>query len=101
MDLLNNTLRIVRYDDSNKNLEALRGQYAQTGETNYSVTILKNILFINLYKGAKVEIRLPNVYDGFLISSEGRRFKVVDNVLIAELRSDETAFGQLVLKKWN
>lgn len=101
MDLLNNSLRIVRYDESNKNLEALKGQYAQTGEKMYAVTIMKNILFINLYAGAKVEIRMPNVYDGFLISSNGRRLNVKDNVLTAELEQDETAFGQLVLKKWN
>lgn len=101
MQYLNNEMRIIRYDESNKNIEALRGQYAQMGESKYSVTVIKNVLFINLYKGCSIDVKLPNVYDGFLVSSKGRRIEVNDSELKCDMASDETAFGQLVLRKWN
>lgn len=101
MELLNNTLKIVRYDEGNQNLEGLKGKYGQTANSSYSVTVLKNIMFINLYKGASVELKLPGVRDGFLITSKSRVVEVTDSVLKCTLEKDESAFGQLVLQKWN
>lgn len=101
MDLLNNTLKIVRYDEGNQNIEALKGKYGQTANSSYSVTVLKNIMFVNLYKGASVELKLPGVRDGFLITSKSRVVEVNDSVLKCTLEKDESAFGQLVLQKWN
>lgn len=94
-------IKIIRFDESNKNLEALKGQWGQLGEKKYSLTILKNVLFVNLYKGCSVDIQLPSVYDGFLITSRGRRIHIENSRLTAELSQDESAFGQLVLIRWN
>ena len=101
MDLLNNTLKIVRYDEGNQNIEGLKGKYGQVGATSYSVTVLKNIMFINLYNGASVELKLPAVRDGFLMTSKGRIVEVKDSVLKCALEKEESAFGQLILNKWN
>jgi len=101
MELLNNTLKIVRYDEGNQNLEGLKGKYGQVGASSYSVTVLKNVMFINLYKGASVELKLPGVKDGFLLTSKGRTIEVNDSVLKCSLEKDESAFGQFVLQKWN
>jgi hypothetical protein len=94
-------IKIIRFDESNKNLEALRGQWGQLGDQKFSLTMLKNILFVNLYKGCSVDIKLPSVYDGFLITSRGRRIDIENSRLKAELSQDESAFGQLVLIRWN
>ena len=101
MELLNNTLKIVRYDEGNQNIEAQKGKYGQTANSSYSVTILKNVMFINLYNGASVELKLPAVRDGFLMTSKGRIVEVKDSVLKCALEKEESAFGQLVLQKWN
>lgn len=95
-------IKLIRISEFNKNIdEGLKGQWGQIGDTKYSITVLKNIVFINLYEGAKVDIKLPTVYDGFLLSSNGRRIKITNSELKCNMASDETAFGQLVLKKWN
>lgn len=94
-------IKIIRFDDSNKNLEALKGQWGQIGEQKHCLTMMKNILFVNLYKGCSIDIQLPSVYDGFLITSKGRRIDIENSRLSAELGQDESAFGQLVLSKWN
>ncbi len=101
MDLLNNTLKLIRYDEGNQNIEALKGKFGQAGTSSYSVTVLKNVMFINLHKGASVELKLPAVRDGFLMTSKGRTIEVKDSVLKCALEKDESAFGQLVLQKWN
>ena len=46
-------IKIIRYDESNKNLEALKGQYGQLGDGKAVFTIMKNLLIVNLLGGAK------------------------------------------------
>jgi len=94
-------IKIIRYDDSNTNKEALKGKWGQFGNKSYSLTIIKNLLFVNLYKGCIIGVTLPECYDGFLTTSKGRIIEVNDNKLTASLSDDESAFGQLVLKSWN
>ena len=95
-------LNIVRYDESNQNLEALKGQYCQASDGNGVFTIIKNILFINLFPGASYNnVKLPSVYDGFLICSNGTRIQIKDSILTCKLSNNINAQGQLILKKWN
>ena len=57
-------IKIVRYDEGNKNIEALKGQYGQLGDSKATFTVIKNLLFINLLNGASYnELKLPTVYD--------------------------------------
>jgi hypothetical protein len=95
-------VKVVRYDESNKNIEALKGTYGQLGQKNATFTVIKNILFINLLAGAKYDsVKLPEVYDGFIQCSNGERIQVKDSTLTCSLASDVTGFGMFVLKKWN
>lgn len=95
-------IKVIRYDESNKNLEALKGQYGQLGDGKGVFTIMKNILIINLLNGAKyTNEKLPTVYDGFIQCSDGSRIEVKDSVLNCELTKDCNGFGVFVLKKWN
>lgn len=98
---MNNEVKVIRYDESNLNVEALKGKYGQVGNKDYSITIIKNLMFVNLYSGCKIDINIPEVYDGFLITSNNRRIKITNNNIKASLSDNETAFGQFVLKKWN
>lgn len=57
-------IKIIRYDSSNENIEALKGQYGQLGDSKATFTVIKNLLFINLLNGASYnELKLPTVYD--------------------------------------
>lgn len=95
-------VKIVRYDESNQNIEGLKGQYGQLGEKNAAFTVIKNLLFINLHKGAKyTDAKLPTVYDGFIQLSNGGRIQVKDSTLNCSLPDNVTGFGVLVLAKWN
>lgn len=95
-------IKIIRYDSSNENIEALKGQYGQLGDGKAVFTIIKNVLFINLLNGAKyTNEKLPTVYDGFIQCSDGSRIEVKDSVLNCELAKDCNGFGIFVLKKWN
>lgn len=96
-------LRRVRLSAENTShwSDALEGSYGQVGAQKYGIVLIKNVLFINLYKGADVDLILPTVHDGFLITSTGRRINVNDSKLLATLGSEETAQGQLMLMKWN
>lgn len=95
-------INIVRYDESNRNEEALKGQYGQTSDGKGVFTIIKNILFINLFPGASYNsIKLPTCYDGFLICSDGTRIEIKDSILTCKLSNNINAQGQLILKKWN
>jgi hypothetical protein len=95
-------IKIIRYDESNTNVEALKGQYAQYGDKNATFTILKNLLFINLHANCKYdEVKLPTVFDGFIQLSNGQRINITDSTLKCSLDSTTTGFGVLVLKKWN
>lgn len=95
-------VKIIRYDDSNKNIEALKGQYGQLGDGKATFTIIKNLLFINLLNGAKYDnVKLPTVYDGFILCSNGTRINIKDSTLTCKLDNNVNGFGVLVLQKWN
>lgn len=95
-------VKIIRYDESNKNLEALKGQYGQLGDGKAVFTVIKNLLFINLLGGAKYDnLKLPTVYDGFIQCSNGTRIQIKDSILTCNLSNDVNGFGVLVLEKWN
>lgn len=95
-------IKVIRYDESNQNIEALKGQYGQYGDKKGSFTVVKNLLFVNLYSGAVYQNeKLPSVYDGFLTCSDGTIIEVKNSVLNVKLDKGVTAFGVLVLQKWN
>lgn len=95
-------VKIIRYDESNKNIEALKGQWAQLGTKNAVFTIVKNLLIVNLMPNAKYDnVKLPTVYDGFIQLSNGQRIDIKDSTLTCSLDNSTNGFGILVLKKWN
>lgn len=95
-------LKVIRYDESNLNVEAIKGTYGQYGDKNAVFTAVKNLLFINLMPNAKyTDLKLPSVYDGFIQCSDGSIIQVKDSKLTCSLSSDVNGFGILVLKKWN
>jgi len=95
-------VKIIRYDESNKNLEALKGQYGQLGDGKAVFTVIKNLLFVNLFGGAKYDnLKLPTVYDGFIQCSDGTTIQIKDSILTCNLTNDVNGFGVLVLEKWN
>ena len=95
-------VKIIRYDESNKNIEALKGQWAQLGTKNAVFTIVKNLLIVNLMPNAKYDnVKLPTVYDGFVQLSNGQRIDIKDSTLTCSLDNSTNGFGILVLKKWN
>ena len=95
-------VKIIRYDESNQNIEALKGQYGQLGDNKAVFTIIKNLLIINLHSGAKYDnIKLPTVYDGFIQCSNGTRIQIKDSTLSCNLSNEVSGFGILVLEKWN
>ena len=95
-------VKIVRYDESNKNIEALKGQWGQLGTKNAVFTIIKNLLIVNLMPNANYDnVKLPTVYDGFIQLSNGQRIDIKDSTLTCSLDNSTNGFGILVLKKWN
>lgn len=95
-------VKIIRYDESNKNIEALKGQWGQLGTKNAVFTIIKNLLIVNLLPNAKYDnVKLPTVYDGFIQLSNGQRIDIKDSTLTCSLDNSTNGFGILVLKKWN
>ena len=95
-------VKIIRYDESNRNEEALKGQYGQLGDGKAVFTVIKNLLFVNLLGGAKYDnLKLPTVYDGFIQCSNGTRIQIKDSILTCNLPNDVNGFGVLVLTKWN
>ena len=94
-------IKIIRFDESNPNKEAIKGQYGQYGDKDYSLSIIKNQLFINLYEGCDISITLPSVHNGFILTSKNRIIPIKDSQLTAKLATDESAFGVLILNKWN
>lgn len=95
-------LKIIRFDDSNQNIEALKGQWAQCSDGKGIFTIIKNILFISLLPNAVYkDLVLPQCHDGFLICSNNSIIQIKDSKLTCSLDNTMTAQGQLVLKKWN
>lgn len=95
-------VKIIRYDEANQNIEGIKGQYGQLGEKQAAFTVIKNLLFVNLHKGAKyTDAKLPSVYDGFIQLSNGQRIIVTDSTLNCNLPTNVSGFGVLVLSKWN
>lgn len=95
-------VKVIRYDEANQNIEAIKGTYGQLGDKNATFTILKNLLIINLQGGAVYQdAKLPIVYDGFIQLSNGGRIIIKDSTLTCNLPNNVTGFGILVLRKWN
>lgn len=95
-------LKLIRYDESNENVEAIKGKYGQKGEQKAVFTALKNLLIINLLNGAKYDsLKLPEVHDGYIQCSNGSRIQVKDSTLTCSLPSEVNGFGIFVLKAWN
>lgn len=96
-------IQLVRYSEQNPNWQkALEGKWGKAGETWGSVTVLKNILYVIAYKGAKVtDFVLPEVYDGFLICSNGTVVPVNESKFTLDLPDSVSAMGILQLKKDN
>ena len=95
-------IKLIRYDESNKNQEALKGQYGQEGQKDYCITVIKNMLFVVIYDGGKInDVKIPTCYKGFLMTNKGRRIQVDGSVINATMAPDENAQGILVIKKWN
>lgn len=95
-------LKLIRYDASNENIEAIKGKYGQLGEQKAVFTVIKNLLIINLENGADyTDLKLPEIYDGFIQCSNGTRIAVRNSTLNCHLGDDINGFGIFVLKAWN
>lgn len=96
-------IQLVRFSVQNPNWEkALEGKYGKLGEDWGSITVVKNILYVVAYKGAKVtDYVLPEVYDGFLMCSDGTVVPVNDSKFTLDLPEAVSAMGILQLKKDN
>lgn len=94
--------QLVRYSQENPNSEALKGKWGTVGENWGKVTVMKNVVCVIAYKGANVvEYKLPTVYDGFLICSDGTTVPVNDSTLTLSLAETVSAQGLLQLTKDN
>lgn len=94
-------IKLVRYAEDNSNIEALKGKYGQEGKKDYCITVMKNMMVINLYNGCKEDIELPICYDGFIQCSNGDIIQVKDSKVSVNLDSDVNGMGILILKSWN
>lgn len=95
-------IKIIRFDESNKNQEALKGQYGQLSDGKGVFTLIKNVLFITLLPGAVYDNeQLPTCYDGFIMLSNGGRIQIKDSKLTCNLPNTVNGQGMLILKKWN
>lgn len=96
-------IQLVRFSVQNPNWEkALEGKFGKMGEDWGSITVIKNILYVVAYKGAKVtDYVLPEVYDGFLMCSDGTVVSVNDSKFTLDLPEAVSAMGILQLRKDN
>lgn len=95
-------MELVRFSQENQNTEALKGKFGVVGETWGKVTVIKNVVFVVAYKGAKVDsFVLPEVYDGFLQCSDGSCVQINNSTLTLNLAEGVTAHGVLQLKADN
>ena len=93
---------LVRYSEQNQNVEALKGKYGVEGEEWGCVTVIKNVVFVVAYKGAKVsDYTLPEVYDGFLTCSDGTAVPVENSTITLDLGPTVSAQGFLQLRAVN
>lgn len=100
--MIAHNMEMVRFSLENPNMEGLKGRYGFLGETWGSVTVVKNLVHVIAYKGAKVtDYLLPDVYDGFLVCSDGTTVAVNDSKLSLDLGADVSAQGIMQLKAVN
>jgi len=100
--MTNPGLELVRFSPENLNFEGIKGRYGVLGETWGKVTVIKNVVFVVAYKGAKVDgFVLPEVYDGFLQCSDGSCVQINNSTLTLNLAEGVTAHGILQLKTDN
>lgn len=92
-------VKLIRYSQENRNAaEAFKGKWGFEGMETMCVTVMKNLVFVNAHKGAKVTgYRLPEVYDGFLICSDGSTVEVNDSTINLSLAANVSAQGVLKL----
>lgn len=92
-------VKLIRYSQENRNAaEAFKGKWGFEGMETMCVTIIKNLVFVNAHKGAKVTgYRLPEVYDGFLVCSDGSTVEVNDSTINLSLADNVSAQGVLKL----
>lgn len=92
-------VKLIRYSQENKNAaEAFKGKWGFEGMETMCVTVMKNLVFVNAHKGAKVTgYRLPEVYDGFLVCSDGSTVEVNDSTINLSLADNVSAQGVLKL----
>lgn len=95
-------VQVVRYSQENQNVEALKGKWGALGTDWGYVTVVKNLVFVIAFPGATVgNYSLPEVYDGFVICSDGSTVQVNDSTLNLALAPDVSAQGVLKLRKDN
>ena len=95
-------VQVVRYSQENQNVEALKGKWGALGTDWGYVTIVKNLVFVIAFPGATVDnYGLPEVYDGFVICSDGSTVQVNDSTLNLALAPNVSAQGVLKLRKDN
>ena len=92
-------VKLIRYSQENRNAaEAFKGKWGFEGMENMCVTVIKNLVFVNAHKGAKVSgYRLPEVYDGFLVCSDGSTVQINDSTINLDLAPNVSAQGVLKL----
>lgn len=92
-------VKLVRYSQENRNAaEAFKGKWGFEGMETMCVTVIKNLVFVNAHKGAKVSgYQLPEVYDGFLICSDGSTVHINDSTINLDLAPNVSAQGVLKL----
>lgn len=89
---------LVRFSKENMNLtEALKGKWGSEGYGDVFLTVLKNVLLVVALPGAVADIDLPEVYDGFLVCSDGSTLPVTDSKLTISLGTGTSAQGILKL----
>ena len=93
-------IELVRLSEENKNYyEALKGFYGNVGESTCSVTVIKSIVIVNLFKGATItDYILPEVYDGMISCSDGSIIEVTNSKFTCRLGQNVTGFGVLKMK---
>lgn len=96
-------VKLIRYSQENRNAaEAFKGKWGFEGMETMCVTVMKNLVFVNAHKGAKVTgYKLPEVYDGFLICSDGSTVEVNDSTINLSLADNVSAQGVLKLMSDN
>lgn len=96
-------MQLVRFSKENPNWEkALEGKYGYDGQQKFTLTVIKNVLYVVAMKGCKVsDYPLPTVYDGFMQCSDGTQVPVTGSRLSLNLGDAVSAFGVFQLTALN